>query len=531
MAAERLQKLLARAGIGSRRACEELIAGGRVWVDGAVVKELGSKADIAAQDVRIDGRRLRPEPPEYWILNKPKGVVCTNYDPSGRRRPMDFMTQTKARLFPVGRLDADSKGLLLMTNDGDLANHLTHPRYEVPKTYVATVDGEVPADQVRSLRGGVHLAEGRTGGADVRIVNRGRRKSIVEMTIHEGRNRQVRRMLARLGHPVRELVRTRIGRITLKGLAPGESRRLTPEEVEYLRTLPQEVATRPGRPGRVRRRARRAGLPEPAAPAGSAEKKPRPKRDRRDDGRREGQGRDRDRGGAGRSSHSTRRPARSGPGSPPGLPGASRGDERGRKDDRPVRGPQQKRKFTRGGPGSPPGLPGASRGDERGRKDDRPARGPQQKRGFTRSGPGSPPGLPGASRGRRREQGDEREPGDPPHPFEANRRRDEGAAATPEAPQRGGRGRQPRGAKHDGAPRGKSPAGPRGKSPAGPRGKHDKGRQGKHEKGSRQSHDTGGTGKARRDHGRDEGRGAGRGRGRSGPGPARGRGPRRDSRK
>ena len=240
MAAERLQKLLARAGFGSRRACEELVTAGRVSVDGRIVAELGAKADLETQDVRLDGSRLKPERPEYWILNKPKDCVCTNFDPAGRKRPIDIMRRyTKARLFPVGRLDTDTKGLLLMTNDGPLTNSLTHPRYEVPKTYVATVVGDLTPESMRRLRRGVWLAEGRTRPAQVRVIAHGRSKSIVEITIREGRNRQVRRMLARLEHNVRELVRTRIGRISLRGLGVGEARRLGPDEIEYLKKLPE----------------------------------------------------------------------------------------------------------------------------------------------------------------------------------------------------------------------------------------------------------------------------------------------------
>ena len=257
MALERIQKLLARAGLGSRRACEEIITSGRVTVDGRVVAELGAKADLAAQDVRVDGQRVKPEQPEYWILNKPKGVVCTNYDPAGRRRPIDLMAHSKARLFPVGRLDADSMGLLLMTNDGEFANRLTHPRFEVPKTYVATVAGDLTRDAVHRLVRGIWLAEGRTRRAEVRLVKRSRSKSVVEVTIREGRNRQIRRMLAKLGHNVWDLVRTRIGKISLRGVSVGQSRRLTPEELEYLRGLPDQPAPERSRP-----------VPRPPAQAG-----------------------------------------------------------------------------------------------------------------------------------------------------------------------------------------------------------------------------------------------------------------------
>ena len=279
MPAERLQKLLARAGIGSRRACEDIIIAGRVMVDGRVVTELGTKADPQTQDVRLDGSRLHPERPEYWLLNKPKGVVCTNLAPAGRPRPVDLMQHyTQTRLFPVGRLDADSKGLLLMTNNGLFANRLTHPRYEVSKTYVATVAGDVTPNDLRRLRRGVWLAEGRTRPAQVRVVRRGHTRSTLEVTIREGRNRQIRRTLARLGHNVWELVRTRIGRLTLRGVGVGHARPLTADEVEYLKKLPEtppEAVERPyaGRDRGARpRKGRRVG-PAPAAgvpPAGES---------------------------------------------------------------------------------------------------------------------------------------------------------------------------------------------------------------------------------------------------------------------
>jgi len=267
MALERLQKLLARAGFGSRRSCEELITAGRVTVGGHTVTELGAKADLGTQDVRLDGQRIRPQRVEYWILNKPKDVVCTNLDPAGRPRPIDLMTGTRARLFPVGRLDADSRGLLLMTNDGEFANRLAHPRYEVPKTYVATVAGELTRDDIGRLIRGVWLAEGRTRRAEVRLLKRGHARSIVEVTLREGRNRQIRRVLAKLGHNVRELVRSRVGRISLRGLRVGGSRRLTQEEVEYLRKLPDEpprAIVKGAREGRRegRREDRRRGRPE-----------------------------------------------------------------------------------------------------------------------------------------------------------------------------------------------------------------------------------------------------------------------------
>ena len=261
MALERLQKILARAGVASRRASEDIIAAGRVTVDGEVVSELGAKADLETQDVRLDGRRLRREPLEYWILNKPKGVVCTNDDPAGRTRPVDLVLQSDARLFPVGRLDADSQGLLLLTNDGTLANRLTHPRYEVPKTYQATVDGRVTGKEVQRLLKGVHLAEGKTAPPRVKVVKRSRSRSVLIITLREGRNRQVRRMLARLGHPVRDLVRTRIGRLSVRGLGSGKARRLTRQEIEYLKELPDTdpAADAKGRGGKRKKRNTPAG--------------------------------------------------------------------------------------------------------------------------------------------------------------------------------------------------------------------------------------------------------------------------------
>ncbi len=237
MAEERLHKILARAGVASRRACEELITDGHVSVDGETVTELGSKADPEAQDIRVDGSRIRFRPREVWLLNKPKGVVCTNRDPEDRRRAIDLIPQTKARLYTVGRLDADSQGLVLLTNDGDLANKLTHPRYGVPKTYLATVSGKVTGDDVRRLRKGIHLAEGKAEAAWVRVLKRGSNHSVLEIVLREGRNRQIRRMLAGLRHPVRSLVRTRLGRLTLRGLGSGRARPLTPSEVEYLKRL------------------------------------------------------------------------------------------------------------------------------------------------------------------------------------------------------------------------------------------------------------------------------------------------------
>ena len=232
---ERLQKVLAAAGFGSRRACEEMILAGRVRVNGRPVRSLPVLVNPDADEISVDGRRIRAERKVYYLLNKPKGVFCTQRDPAGRTRAVDLLVGVRERVYPVGRLDADSQGLLLMTNDGDLAAVLTHPRYGVPKTYRARVGGRIGSEHIEHLRRGVWLSGGKTRPARVRLVYGSGTHSVLEITLHEGRNRQVRRMLAKLGHPVRELTRIRIGRLSLRGLGPGQFRPLRPDEVAALR--------------------------------------------------------------------------------------------------------------------------------------------------------------------------------------------------------------------------------------------------------------------------------------------------------
>ncbi len=239
--AERLQKILARAGVASRRACEELILEGRVRVNGKRMQDLPVLADPDEDRIEVDGRPIRFERKVYFLLNKPKGVLCTQSDPSGRKLASDLLPDVKERVYPVGRLDADSKGLLLMTNDGDLAAKLTHPRYGVPKTYRARVAGRMTPEKLAKLREGIWLSEGKTQPARVRLVYEGGDNSVVEITLGEGRNRQVRRMLSRLGHRVRELTRIRIGPLSLRGLGVGQSRPLKPAELRELK----EAAERP----------------------------------------------------------------------------------------------------------------------------------------------------------------------------------------------------------------------------------------------------------------------------------------------
>ncbi|HTB69797.1 MAG TPA: pseudouridine synthase [Solirubrobacteraceae bacterium] len=230
----RLAKYLAHAGVASRRAAEAIVAAGRVNVDGEVVVDPARDVDASAR-VSVDGRALSGlEPRVCYVLNKPVGVVSTAHDTHGRTTVLDLVPVDGARLYPVGRLDADSSGLILLSNDGELANRLTHPRHEVPKTYRALLAGGAVADEeLRRLREGVELEDGPTAPARVRRVG----AHELELTIHEGRNRQVRRMCAAVGHPVLELRRERFGPLALGGLGEGEHRRLSERELALLRAL------------------------------------------------------------------------------------------------------------------------------------------------------------------------------------------------------------------------------------------------------------------------------------------------------
>ena len=236
---ERLQKVLARVGLGSRRACEELIVQGRVTVNGEVA-ELGRRVDTAHDRVELDGAPLPVLPGlVHYLLNKPAGVVTTADDPQGRPTVVELVPDDP-RVFPVGRLDADTEGLLVLTNDGELAQRLTHPSFGVDKEYIAEVEGVPGAGALRRLRNGVELDDGMTAPAKVGVVAPG----VLRIVIHEGRNRQVRRMCEAVGHPVRRLVRTRIGPLADRSLAPGRWRALTSAEV---RALGAAAGKRPGR--------------------------------------------------------------------------------------------------------------------------------------------------------------------------------------------------------------------------------------------------------------------------------------------
>jgi 23S rRNA pseudouridine2605 synthase len=231
----RLQKLLAQSGVASRRKCEELMLAGSVEVDGEVVTRLGTKVDPATAVIRVDGRRLPPVSPHvYLVLNKPRGVVSTMSDPEGRRTLSDFVGDRPERLFHVGRLDTDTGGLILLTNDGDFAQRVAHPSYELEKTYVAEVEGVASRATVRRLLAGVVLEDGPVQVSAAKVVSSQGDRSLVELVIHEGRNRIVRRLLEQVGHPVRQLTRTAIGPVTLTGLRSGELRELTRDELGVL---------------------------------------------------------------------------------------------------------------------------------------------------------------------------------------------------------------------------------------------------------------------------------------------------------
>lgn len=233
---ERLQKFMASSGVASRRKCEELILAGRVTVNGQPVRELGITIDTSRDEVRLDGDLIMREAKAYLILNKPRGYITSVGDPHQRRTVMELVSDIEGRLFPVGRLDKDTSGLLFFTNDGDLANLMMHPRYELVKTYQARVRGLIRPDSLQRLREGIQLDDGMTAPAQVKLLEHrdSDRTSLVEVKIHEGKNRQVRRMLAAVSHRVIDLERTEVGPLNLEGLDLGAYRYLETEEVKGL---------------------------------------------------------------------------------------------------------------------------------------------------------------------------------------------------------------------------------------------------------------------------------------------------------
>jgi len=254
---DRLQKVLAQAGIASRRDCEELVLAGRVEIDHKVVTELGTRVDPQQQEIRVDGEALPRPKLAYFAVNKPVGVVSTARDPAGRPRVTDLLPPNAPRVFCVGRLDLASEGLILVTNDGDLANGLTHPRHGVEKIYHVQVAGHVEPEVLAQLHRGIHLAEGYAHVKHVRIKSRRKRSTILEMILDEGRNREVRRLLARVGHKVQRLKRVAVGPVRLGELPAGAVRPLSGEEVELLRTAvasgPQTREAKSAKPNANRR--------------------------------------------------------------------------------------------------------------------------------------------------------------------------------------------------------------------------------------------------------------------------------------
>lgn len=254
---QRLSKLIAAAGVASRRKAADLIKAGRVQVDGKVVDSPGALVDEPRAQVTVDGKPVRPQPLVHVLLHKPRGPLSAVVDPRGRQTVVDLLGQMEARLYPAGRLDADTEGLLLITNDGDLTYRLTHPSHEVEKVYEAEISGTPSAEALQRLRQGLVLEDGPTAPAKVRLLRRGGQTSCVELTIHEGRKRQVKRMLKAVGHPVLTLTRTRVGPLTLGRLPPGEWRHLAPEEVQALARATEKAAPRKGATALRRRTAER----------------------------------------------------------------------------------------------------------------------------------------------------------------------------------------------------------------------------------------------------------------------------------
>ncbi|MAI31695.1 MAG: hypothetical protein CBE00_03610 [Planctomycetaceae bacterium TMED240] len=257
---QRLQRFLASAGFGSRRQCEELIEAGRVDVDGQIVTKLGSTVDSSVQKIRVDGVLLKKQKPVYYAVNKPVGVVTTNRDPKGRPRVVDLVPPDE-RVFPVGRLDRNSEGLILLTNDGELAQRLTHPKFGVRKVYRVTVAGKVETETMRQMRKGIHIAEGFVQVEGAKLLKSRSRSTELEIVLREGKNREIRRILARLGHKVQTLRRIAVGPLRLGDVPPGAHRVVTSQEVEKLWTATETAAEETATRGRGKRNSKRSGPP------------------------------------------------------------------------------------------------------------------------------------------------------------------------------------------------------------------------------------------------------------------------------
>ena len=242
---EKLHKVLARAGIDSRRRCEDLIAQGRVEVDGTVVRDIAVRVDAASQRIRVDGEELPSPKAVHYLFYKPRGVLCTSATDESKPRVIDFFRHLAERVFTVGRLDEDSEGLILVTNDGSFADRVAHPRYEVSKTYDVVVADRVTGPQLSKIRAGVWIAEGKTRIEEVAVKKRGYGITVLRIRLIEGRNREIRRILARLGLRIRRLRRVGIGPLEVGTLKPGRARRLVGEEVTTLLAGAAEAAPPP----------------------------------------------------------------------------------------------------------------------------------------------------------------------------------------------------------------------------------------------------------------------------------------------
>jgi 23S rRNA pseudouridine2605 synthase len=268
----RLQKVLAEAGLGSRRQCEEFIRAGRVTIDGDVVSDLGVRVDPAHQELRLDGEPIRRERKRFFLLNKPAGYLCTNRDPAGRPRVIDLFPNEDERLFTVGRLDENSEGLLIVTNDGEMSHRLAHPRFEIPRTYTVQVVGSPTPETLQQLRRGMFFREGKFRVARVKRLKSRGKSSFLEIVMTQGRNREIRRLLARVGHKVIHLKRTAFGPLKLGRLTAGRYRPLKPKELEALREC-VEAPRRPARKKRAPRSSDAKTTDRPRSKSGTSRKK------------------------------------------------------------------------------------------------------------------------------------------------------------------------------------------------------------------------------------------------------------------
>ncbi len=268
----RLQKFLAAAGLGSRRHCEDYIRDGRVTIDGETATDLGVRVDPREQVVQVDGERIKPQKKRYYLLNKPPGYVCTNSDPQGRPRAIDLVPQNDARLFTVGRLDESSRGLILITNDGELAHRMAHPRFSIPRRYQVQVAGKPTPEVLKQLREGIYFTDGKFYVSGVHIVRTQGKSTVLEIELHQGRNRELRRLLARVGHKVMSLERVTFGPLKLGRLSLGKYRQLRDNELTELRELDQKSAPGKNPPGRQAPKGKPRSNKKPASRPGKPKK-------------------------------------------------------------------------------------------------------------------------------------------------------------------------------------------------------------------------------------------------------------------